>query len=180
MKKITCLLILTSFLLSGCVRIPLEDFNLEHTNVQPFGRSINGQLYSVSMGYNLPAKGLEFNENFRVPILWKESVLESLNESGAFKDASANLINVIIMVNYAELPESGGDMFTGIEATYSVIERTSTKELFMTTIRTEVTIPLSFAFSGMTRAKESTNRAVTQNIGEFIQHLREYTAGKRL
>lgn len=180
MKKVIGLILLSFVLLSGCARIPLENFNLEQTNVQPFDQNINGQLYSVSMEYNLPAKGLEFNENFRVPVVWKESVLESLDKSGAFKDASENLIDVIIMVNYAELPESGGDMFTGIEATYSIVERANNKELFATTIRTEVTIPLSFAFAGMTRAKESTTRAVTQNIEQFIQHLREYSAGKRL
>jgi hypothetical protein len=176
MKTIISLVILLPiFFISGCGTVQMEDFDLKSTPYEPFKTSFDAKLYSVIFDYNLPGNGKEFGVNFKVPLQWKDLVSDMLHKNRVFTDASKRNIDVVVTVNYVKLPVAGLEMSTALAATYSIVDRTTNEELFKTDVRSESTIPLSYALAGWLRSTESVSRAITSNVAIFLSDLKNHT-----
>ena len=62
-------------------------------------------------------------------------------------------------------------MTTDASAKYLLVNRKTGETLLEETITTQGVVPPGYAFAGYVRAKESINRAVQNNIREFLSRL---------
>jgi hypothetical protein len=62
-------------------------------------------------------------------------------------------------------------MTTKTAAIYEIVDRKTGDLLFAETIESEGVVPMNYAFVGYVRAIESLNRAVRNNIADFINRL---------
>jgi hypothetical protein len=58
-----------------------------------------------------------------------------------------------------------------VAAIYEIVDRASGNMLFAESISSEGVVPMDYAFMGVIRATESMNRAVRNNIADFIGSL---------
>ncbi len=106
-----------------------------------------------------------------IPAIWKEALQDALNRSLIFIDDADKKINLSVRVTEYDLPAAGLAMKTTASAIYEIVDRANGDLLFAQEISTEGVVPVDYAFYGVTRAVESGNRAVRNNIAEFINIL---------
>ncbi|HBM3044287.1 TPA: UDP-N-acetylglucosamine acyltransferase [Klebsiella oxytoca] len=88
-----------------------------------------------------------------------------------FKDNSANTVSLNVKVLAIDVPSFGMAMTTKAVARYEVINRSNGDIIYTQDIESTGTVPVSYAFVGVVRARESINRAVQNNITQFLQAL---------
>ncbi|HBM7349398.1 TPA: UDP-N-acetylglucosamine acyltransferase [Klebsiella oxytoca] len=88
-----------------------------------------------------------------------------------FKDNSANTVSLNVKVLAIDIPSFGMAMTTKAVARYEVINRSNGDIIYTQDIESTGTVPASYAFVGVVRARESINRAVQNNITQFLQAL---------
>jgi hypothetical protein len=110
---------------------------------------------------------LRIGQGFRE--LWKES--EALNKMLVFHDDSPRKVSIGITILKNEFPRAGFSFTTHSSARYEITDRTNGSLIYTTTINSEGTCPVDYAFKGIARARESINRAVQNNILQFLQAL---------
>ncbi|EJB5613793.1 TPA: UDP-N-acetylglucosamine acyltransferase [Klebsiella oxytoca] len=88
-----------------------------------------------------------------------------------FKDNSANTVSLNVKVLAIDVPSFGMAMTTKAVARYEVINRSNGDIIYTQDIESTGTVPASYAFVGVVRARESINRAVQNNITQFLQAL---------
>ncbi|MNP83226.1 hypothetical protein D3C76_1821120 [compost metagenome] len=62
-------------------------------------------------------------------------------------------------------------MVTNASASYSLVDRKTGEAMVEATVTTQGAVPYEYALIGDVRAKESINRAVQNNIREFLSRL---------
>jgi hypothetical protein len=62
-------------------------------------------------------------------------------------------------------------METKVAAIYEVIDRGNGSMLYSELIESKGIVPMNYAFVGFVRARESVNRAIRNNIADFIHSL---------
>ncbi|MBA7934099.1 UDP-N-acetylglucosamine acyltransferase [Klebsiella sp. RHBSTW-00215] len=70
-----------------------------------------------------------------------------------------------------DVPSFGMSMTTKAVARYEIINRSNGDIIYTQDIESTGTVPASYAFVGVVRARESINRAVQNNITQFLQAL---------
>ncbi|HBU6429293.1 TPA: UDP-N-acetylglucosamine acyltransferase [Klebsiella oxytoca] len=88
-----------------------------------------------------------------------------------FKDNSTNTVSLNVKVLAIDVPSFGMAMTTKAVARYEVINRSNGDIIYTQDIESTGTVPASYAFVGVVRARESINRAVQNNITQFLQAL---------
>jgi hypothetical protein len=71
-------------------------------------------------------------------------------------------------------------MTTKVTAIYEIVDRSNGDLLFAQEISSEGVVPTGYAFAGVTRMVESWNRAVRNNIADFINNLEQADISKAL
>ena len=71
-------------------------------------------------------------------------------------------------------------MSTRVAAIYEIVDRASGDLLFAESISSEGVVPMDYAFMGVIRATESMNRAVRNNIADFINSLESADLSKAM
>ena len=107
----------------------------------------------------------------RVTNMWKSSLQEALDKMLIFNDLSSNKVSLSVKVLKLDLPAAGFSMATDTAAKYDLVNRNNGDIIFSTTINSEGVCPADYAFLGVVRARESANRAVQNNILQFLQAL---------
>ena len=158
-------------LLTGCVSAPPLNFAVQ--DVSTSKRKLDAELRAVSVSFAVPAEqtGEIPSDGEGVPILWERSLSEAINKSSLFNDESAQKLNLFVKINELDPPEAGITMTTDASAKYLLVDRKTGETLLEETITTRGVVPPGYAFAGYVRAKESINRAVQNNIREFLSRL---------
>jgi len=167
------LLVLLTLVLSGCTLPPL---NFTPKDVSQFSRKVDADLRSitVSVAQDNEKKGdIDFNLDYSktVPDLWKAGLEDSLNRSLAFSDSSGRKVNLRVKILSFDMPAMGITMRTNTIAAYEIQNRETGKIVFSREISTEGVVPGNYSFTGAIRAMESANRAVQNNVTEFMRIL---------
>lgn len=168
------LLVLLSavFVLSGCQSLPPLNFSVP--NVGYSQKKIDAELKSMTVAIaradektgDLPA-GMES----LVPQLWQNSMQESINRMSVFTDDSPTKINIAVKILKLDIPGAGFEFETSTSARYEIINRKNGDIIFTQDISSTGVVPVGYAFMGLVRQRESINRAVQNNITQFLQVL---------
>ncbi|WP_277963223.1 UDP-N-acetylglucosamine acyltransferase [Pseudomonas sp. RIT-To-2] len=157
-----------ALMMSGCTSAPPTNFSLP--TVEPAVIKQDAELKAVSVSYASPKEQTgdipTFGEGF--PLLWEKSLEEAINKSAVFQDDASEKVNLFVKVKQLEPPLGGISMTTSANAEYTIVSRKTGKVLYQRTVFTKGVVPGDYAFSGMTRMRESLNRAVQNNIAEFL------------
>lgn len=113
-----------------------------------------------------------------ITTLWKESLQESLDRMAIFKDESKNKISIQVKILGFDIPVFGIEMHSKAIARYEIIDRATGGLVYTQDISADGIVPASHAFLGVTRARESINRAAQNNIKQFLQALETVDVNK--
>jgi len=167
-KKIA-LLVAIAFLTTGCVSIPPVDFNVQDVGMVKNRKNV--ELRSLTVGFAPQVQQKVVEANATIPPIWKSGLTDSLNRSLIFQDDQKIRVNLSVRIVEFDVPEFGSDMVTKVGAIYEIIDRGNGALLFSDLIESEGVVPFDYAFLGAARAVESWNRAVRNNIADFINRL---------
>ena len=167
--------LLPMFLLSGCATQPL---NFTPPTVAPAGIKLDAELMTVSVALDstpgntgkkrrIDAGGFEAE----LQTLWKSALEDSLARAAIFTDGSHRRVNLSVRIERLALPSGAVVMHTGTLARYELIDRATGKSIFTTQIESDGRVSGDYAFMGVTRARESVNRSIQNNIMQFIEAL---------
>ncbi|RQR81554.1 UDP-N-acetylglucosamine acyltransferase [Burkholderia sp. Bp8977] len=88
-----------------------------------------------------------------------------------FKDDAPEKVNLSVKVLKLEPPGAGFSMTTNVEARYEIQNRANGDIVYTQNIASSGTVPMDYAFVGVVRMRESVNRAVQNNVTQFLQAL---------
>ena len=181
MKKIAKYTLIFMFvLLAGCTSVPPIDFTVESVGVVSSRKNV--ELVSLTVGFAPQSQQKKIDSNLllgrTIPLSWEEALQDALNRSLIFIDDADKKINLSVRITEYDMPAVGLAMETTASAIYEIIDRKNGDLLFAQEISTEGVVPVGYAFYGVTRAVESGNRAVRNNIAEFINILEQSDLSK--
>jgi hypothetical protein len=170
-RRIT--LIVALLLLSACAQgIPPLNFSVP--NVGPSATHIPAEVKSITVSMARPdeqtGNPLQAGNETIAPF-WKTSLEEALNTMTIFRDDAPKKVSISVKVLKIDMPIAGFSMTTDVGARYEILDRTDGAIIYTANINTSGTTPLDFAFAGVARLRESVNRAVQNNILQFLQAL---------
>jgi glutaredoxin-related protein len=167
-KNIFALLIVAIFL-SGCQSIPPVDFSVQDVGMVDHRK--NAELKSLTVGFAPQAQQKTVEANATIPPLWKNGLQDAINRSLIFQDDQKVKVNLSVRIIEFDVPEFGSDMTTKVGAIYEVIDRGNGSLLYSELVESKGVVPFDYAFLGAARAVESWNRAIRNNIADFINSL---------
>lgn len=178
MKRYLCV-VAAAMLLAGCQSVPPINFSVP--NVGYSTKKVEAELKSMTVGIaradektgELPA-GMET----LVPQLWQNSLQESLNKMAVFNDDAPTKVNLSVKILKLNIPAGGFSMTTETAARYEILDRKTGAIIYTQDIVSKGEVPMDYAFLGITRARESVNRAVQNNITQFLQALQTVDVSK--
>ncbi|WP_256344830.1 UDP-N-acetylglucosamine acyltransferase [Pseudomonas gingeri] len=158
-------------LLAGCSSAPPLNFSVQ--DVSPSTHKLDADLRAVSVSYAAPNEqtGEVPSNGEAIPELWERAVVEAINKSSMFDDESTKKVNLFVKIQELDPPMGGATMVTDTSAKYLLVNRKTGETLLEETITNKGVVSPGYAFSGAVRAKESINRAVQNNIQEFLKRL---------
>lgn len=157
--------------LSGCgaTHVPL---NFSVPNVGISQRKIDAEMKSLIVTVARPdEKTGEINMNPTVPSLWQNSLLDAFNRMTIFQDDGSKKVNVSVKILSFNPPSTGFSMTTTTSARYEITDRKTGDLIYTQDISSSGTTPADYAFNAAVRQIESANRAVQNNITQFLQAL---------
>lgn len=163
-------------LCSGCAEQPL---NFTPSNVQPSGTKIDVALVKVNVALDstpgntfkkkrLDASGFES----QLAQLWQTSLDDSLGRTAIFNDDSKRRANLSVRILRLAQPKAGVVMHTGTVAKYELIDRSTGQTIYSTDVESDGRVGGGYAMTATTRARESINRSIQNNITQFIDKLK--------
>lgn len=155
--------------LGACTSLPPLDFTI--AEIAPAPQQIDAKLSAVSVDRAPGAGKKEIQADDLAFPLWKEALSGAVAKAKVFNDASAKGVKINVRVQKIDAPEFGIEMVTKTTATYDVVDAESGATLFSKVVEARGAVGGDYAFAGMVRAQESINRAVRNNISEFIKAL---------
>lgn len=168
----TCVLLFGALLLGGCASNPPLNFSVPNVGVSQ--HKLDAELRSVTVSLARPdeKKGdMPAWAQSEVPALWQTALLDALNHMTAFTDDAQRKVNLTVKVLAIDVPSMGASFTTKTIARYEVIDRANGDIVYTQDIDAAGTVPASYAFVGLIRARESVNRSVQNNIAQFLQAL---------
>jgi hypothetical protein len=165
-------------LLSGCVSTPPVDFTVQ--DVGMVSQRKDAELISMTVGFAPQSQQKKVEANATIPPLWKEALQDAINRSLIFQDDASKKINLSVRISEFNIPGAGLSMTTKVTAIYEIVDRSNGDLLFAQEISSEGVVPTGYAFAGVTRMVESWNRAVRNNIADFINNLEQADISKAL
>ncbi|MEO8927648.1 MAG: hypothetical protein ABI306_10855 [Caulobacteraceae bacterium] len=156
---------------AGCASLP--PFNFSVPDVAASSRKVDANLKSVTVTIASPKDktGRIDPGTSLITTMWKDSLQDVLDRSAVFQDNSLNSVSLDVKILQVDIPGAGITFTTHVDARYDIINRTSGAVVFSKTIPSEGTVPLGYAALGLTRQRESINRAIQSNIATFLQSL---------
>ncbi len=153
-------------LFPACTPIPPVDFTVQDVGMVSSRK--NAEMKSLTVGFAPQAQQRRVEAKATIPPLWKEALQDAINRSLLFQDDTPTKVNVSVRIVEFDVPAGGASMTTTVAAIYEVVDRSNGDLLFAEEIKSEGVVPFDYAFVGVTRAVESWNRAVRNNIADFI------------
>jgi hypothetical protein len=167
-----CLTVVALFLFSSCAPLPPLNFSVPDVGVSE--HKINAELKSMTVTIARPDEktgDLPAGMEQMVPQMWQTALTEALNKMAIFQDEATSKVNVSVKILKLSPPNAGFAMTTESEARYEITDRKTGAIIFTQDIAASGTTPMDYAFVGIIRVRESINRAVQNNISQFLQTL---------
>lgn len=161
-----------SLLLAACGSVPPLNFSVPNVGVS--AKKIDAEMKSMTVTIARPDEktgDLPAAMEQVVPNLWQTALVESLNKMAIFQDDSAKKVNISVKILKLEVPSGGFSFTTQTAARYEIMDRKTGDLIYAQDISSSGTTPVDFAYLGLARARESINRAVQNNITQFLQAL---------
>ncbi len=175
--QLVCALAIAIFA-AGCAAPPPLNFSVPDVGVS--SKKIDAEVKSITVTLARPDEkkgdmpmGIEGITNF-----WKESLQESIDRMAIFKDESKNKVSIQVKILAFDIPTFGFEMTSKSIARYEVIDRGNGGIIYTQEIAANGVVPVSHAFVGAIRARESINRAAQNNIKQFLQALETVDVNK--
>jgi hypothetical protein len=155
--------------LGACTSVPPLDFTV--ADVGRVAERKPAELGSLTVGFAPQAQSRKIESDHAVPPIWKEALQDAFDRSLIFTDDAPMKVNVSVRIVEANAPEFGAEMKTTVAAIYEIVDRSNGDIILSQEVRTQGIVPFDYAFVGTVRARESANRAVRNNIAEFLSIL---------
>lgn len=171
--------VLLALLMSACGSVPPLNFSVPNVGVS--NKKIDAEMKSMTVTIARPDEktgDLPVGMEQMVPQLWQTALTESLNKMAVFQDDAARKVNVSVKILKLEVPGAGFSMTTTTAARYEIMDRKTGDLIYAQSIESSGVTPADYAFQGVARARESINRAVQNNITQFLQALETVDANK--
>jgi len=162
-------LIVLALFLSSCVSVPPLDFSVQDVGMVDNRKSV--ELKSLTVGFAPQSQQKTMETNSTLPPIWKSGLTDALNRSLIFQDDQKIRVNLSVRIVEVDAPNAGLDMETKVGAIYELTDRGNGSLLFSELIESNGLVPMNYAFLGLARARESVNRAIRNNIANFIHRL---------
>jgi|SRR5450830_235912 len=159
-------------LLTGCNTMPPLNFSVPNVGVSQ--KKIDAEMKSMTITIARPDEKtgkLPAGMEMIVPQLWQSALTEALNKMAIFQDDASKKVNLSVKILKLDPAGGGISMTTSTTARYEIMDRKTGDIIYTQDISSTGTTPFDFAFAGVIRARESVNRAVQNNITEFLQAL---------
>lgn len=169
----------TAVILSGCGSIPPLNFSVPNVGVSQ--KKIDAEMKSMTVTIARPDEktgDLPVGMEQMIPQLWQTALTESLNKMAIFQDDATKKVNLSVKILKLNVPGGGFSMTTETAARYEIMDRKTGDLIFTQDISSSGTTPLDYAFMGIARSRESINRAVQNNITQFLQALETVDVNK--
>lgn len=190
-KNIVITLIL-SIILLGCGSIPPANFSVPNVGLSQ--KKIDAEMKSLTVTIARPDEktgdldlsmvSMDINGQGRsagdlaTPQLWQASLTDALNHMAIFQDDAAKKVNLSVKILKLDVPNAGVSFTTEATARYEIMDRKNGDLIFSQEISSSGTTPMDYAFLGVARMRESINRAVQNNITQFLQALETVDVNK--
>ncbi|WP_206613468.1 hypothetical protein [Parahaliea mediterranea] len=158
-------------IMAGCASIPPVDFTVQDVGMVTNRK--NAEMKSLTVGYAPQSQQRNVEANATIPPVWKEGLQDAINRSLIFSDDTEMKVNVSVRITEFDIPAFGASMTTSVGAIYEIVDRETGDLLFAEEIMSEGVVPAGYALNGQARAVESWNRAVRNNIADFIKLLEQ-------
>ena len=165
-------------LLGGCTSVPPVDFTVQ--DVGPVSNRKNADLKSLTVGFAPQSQQSKVEANASIPPVWKEGLQDAINRSLLFRDDGERKVNLSVRITEFDIPSAGVSMKTKVSAIYEIVDRGTGDLLFAEKVTSEGVVPFDYAFVGVVRMVESWNRAVRNNIADFLNLLEQADISKPL
>ncbi|MCL2658529.1 MAG: UDP-N-acetylglucosamine acyltransferase [Betaproteobacteria bacterium] len=159
--------------LSGCITLPPMNFAVPNVGISQ--KKIEADLKSTSVTLASPEERTgKIPDGTEVGIakLWQSGLNDTLNRTAIFRDDAERKVNLSVKILKLDLPGAGISMTTETAARYEIIDRKTGEILFTQDIASSGTTPFDYSLAGPRRAVESVNRAVQNNIAQFLEVLK--------
>ena len=189
--KTTLLAFLVTFLV-GCSTTPPANFSVPNVGLSK--KKIDAEMKSLTVTVARPDEktgdldlnmvSMDFNGqgasagDLATPQLWQASLTDALNRMAIFNDDSAKKVNLSVKILKLDVPLIGASFTTETTARYEIMDRKNGDLIFSQEISSSGTTPMDYAFMGIARMRESINRAVQNNITQFLQALETVDVNK--
>lgn len=185
MRNLKVFFILTfPFLLSACGPT-LPPLNFSPPNIGVSSVKLDAEVRSLTVSIGRPdeqtgevdiamiesANPYAPGTGANIVMLWKNALQESFDRMVIFKDDADKKVSLAVKILKIETPPMGISFTTDAAARYEIIDRNNGDIIFTTDVNSTGTVDGDYAFYGITRARESVNRAVQNNILSFLQAL---------
>ena len=169
------------FALSACTTVPPLNFMpQEGSIVVNSDQRIDAELKSITVG---SAKANEqlgpiqvgFAGNVYENSLketFKSSLEEAILKSALFRDDANQKVSLIAKVMKMETPGMSVLFNTHVIVRYQIVDRNSSEILYDQNIESHGEVPGDYAFLGRVRAVEARNKAMQENIANFLNDLK--------
>lgn len=165
--------------LGGCATNPPMNFSVPNVGVSQ--TKLDAELKSLTVSLARPdeKKGdMPAWAESQVPVLWQTALIDALNHMTIFRDDASRKVNLSVKVLALDVPSMGASFTTKTTARYEIIDRATGDIIYTQDIAASGTVPAGYAFVGAIRARESVNRAVQNNIAQFLQALETVDVSK--
>lgn len=172
MKFVSLLAAAAIVILSGCAAAPPMNFSVPNVGVSQ--KKIDAELRSMTVTIARPDEktgDLPMGMDVKVPQIWQTALTEALNKMAIFQDDSLKKVNLSVKILKLDMPGFGASMTTSTEARYEISDRKNGDIIYTQDISSSGTTPFDHSLIGAIRALESINRAVQNNIAQFLQTL---------
>lgn len=156
--------------LPGCVATPPMNFSVP--DVAPVGNKIEAELKSTTVTWGRPDElvgNIPPARTNDITQTWKTALIEAINRTAIFTDDAETNVSLSVKILELDAPAAGISMETPSTARYEIIDRTDGSVIYTQDIHAKGHVSAGYAFMGPTRALESVNRSVQNNISSFLQ-----------
>ncbi len=159
----------------GCASVP--PLNFSPTNIGVATKKINADLKSITVTVARPEEQtgrlvyLAYGYENIVPPLWQTSLTDALNRMAIFDDDASKKVNIVVKIMKFDVPVGGSSYTTDVTARYEIIDRKTGDLIYTQDISSTGATFTVEAMVAIGRARESFNRAVQNNITQFLQSL---------
>lgn len=168
------LAMLAVFMVAGCATsMPPANFSVSNVGISE--HRLDAEVRSITVTYGRPDEQIGqvdffmFGEGNNVSAAWKTALVEALNRMLIFTDGGSKTVSISVKILKLDAPNFGASMTTETVARYEIIDRANGDIIFSQDVSSSGTTPATHSFLGLTRARESVNRAVQNNIALFLQ-----------